>query len=70
MSSKRRRVKEGVVDGTEMTVLRINEAAEACRERVSPIDDVRGTAEYRRDMSAVLVRRALREAWRRAGGEL
>jgi carbon-monoxide dehydrogenase medium subunit len=53
-----------------MTEALIDEAAEACREHVSPIDDVRGTAEYRRDMSAVLVRRALREAWRRAGGEL
>jgi carbon-monoxide dehydrogenase medium subunit len=61
---------EGELEGKRMTGALIDEAAEACREHVSPIDDVRGTAEYRRDMSAVLVRRALREAWRRAGGEL
>jgi len=37
LSSKRRRVKEGVVDGTEMTVLRINEAAEATGRCVGTI---------------------------------
>jgi carbon-monoxide dehydrogenase medium subunit len=45
-------------------------AAVACVEVVKPIDDVRGTAEYRRDMVGVLVKRAMREAWRRTGGEL
>jgi carbon-monoxide dehydrogenase medium subunit len=57
------------LEGKTMTERLIGEAAEACREWVSPIDDVRGTAEYRRDMSEVLVRRTLGEAWRRAGGE-
>ena len=48
----------------------IEEAAAASVEVAKPIDDVRGTAEYRRDMVGVLVKRAMREAWRRAGGEL
>lgn len=39
-------------------------AAAAC----SPISDARGTAEYRRDVTAVLVRRALTIAWLRATG--
>lgn len=44
----------------------LEEAASACHRLVSPIDDVRGSAEYRRDMSCVLMRRALIEAFRRA----
>ena len=40
-------------------------AADAC----SPITDARGTAEYRRQVVAVLVARALRIAWLRATGQ-
>ncbi len=45
----------------------IEEAAEKCRGLVSPIDDVRGSAEYRCDMASVLMARAIRGALERAG---
>jgi carbon-monoxide dehydrogenase medium subunit len=60
---------EDKVRGKKMSEELIDEASAACAEVASPIDDVRGTAEYRKDMTAVLVKRALHEAWRRAGGE-
>ena len=37
----------------------IEEVAGLAAEAVSPIDDVRATADYRRELTAVLVRRAL-----------
>jgi carbon-monoxide dehydrogenase medium subunit len=40
----------------------IDAAADAARESASPIDDVRASADYRRKMCGVLVRRLLREA--------
>jgi CO/xanthine dehydrogenase FAD-binding subunit len=39
-------------------------------ESISPISDVRSTAEYRKDMAAVIARDAVLAAWRRAGGEV
>lgn len=42
------------------------EAAQAVREVVDPLDDVRGSADYKRDMAVVFTRRALVEAARRA----
>jgi carbon-monoxide dehydrogenase medium subunit len=44
----------------------IEEAASTCYKHVSPVDDVRASAEYRREMSHVLMRRTLNEAWDRA----
>jgi carbon-monoxide dehydrogenase medium subunit len=44
----------------------IREAAAACQGLVRPVDDVRGSAEYRRAMSCVLMRRALTGAWEMA----
>lgn len=42
----------------------------ACSDACQPIDDKRGTIEFRRDVAAVLARRAARIACQRAGGSL
>jgi len=44
-------------------------AGEAARTQTSPIDDMRGTVEFRRHVTGVLVERSLREAVARARGE-
>lgn len=44
-------------------------AGEAARVQTSPIDDMRGTVEFRRHVTGVLVERSLREAVARARGE-
>ncbi|MBN1682485.1 xanthine dehydrogenase family protein subunit M [Candidatus Bathyarchaeota archaeon] len=54
--------------GIEMSKRVLDEIGQACSDQVKPIDDIRGTAEYRRDMSNILIKRALNEAWRRTGG--
>jgi carbon-monoxide dehydrogenase medium subunit len=47
----------------------IEKAAELAAAGVSPIDDVRSSAGYRRQMARVLTRRALKEALNRARGK-
>jgi carbon-monoxide dehydrogenase medium subunit len=44
------------------------QAAEGVRDLVDPTEDIRGTAEYKRDMAVVFARRALLAAAERAGG--
>jgi len=61
---------ESKIKGKKMSEELISEAATDCVEAAKPIDDIRGTAEYRRDMVGVLVKRAMRDAWSRAGGGL
>ena len=56
--------------GLKMSEHVLKEIGQTCSEQVTPIDDVRGSAEYRRDMSGVLVKRSLLEAWSRTGGKL
>jgi len=51
---------EDMLKGKELTEENILEASEAVRDYVTPITDVRGTAEYRQDMCPVLMRRALK----------
>ena len=43
----------------------VEEAAKVAREEAVPISDLRGTAEYRREMVFILTKRALNEAFRR-----
>jgi len=40
----------------------------ACSAACNPIDDKRGTIEFRKDVAAVLAKRAARIAYDRAGG--
>ena len=58
------------LEGKKLSQRLINEAASECRDLVDPVDDVRASAEYRRDMACVLTRRALTDAWKRARGDL
>lgn len=59
---------EGVLKGQRVTVPIISEVAEAAAGEARPITDLRSTAEYRREMAKVLVRRALEEVVERATG--
>jgi aerobic carbon-monoxide dehydrogenase medium subunit len=59
---------EALLTGRPLTPELIAEAAACAAGESRPIDDHRASAEYRRDMVAVLARRALDEAFARAGG--
>lgn len=59
----------GAVVGSELTPETLAEAAARAAEACSPITDARGTADYRRQVVAALVPRALRISWLRATGE-
>ena len=63
----RARAAEDLLRGNTVTPDLIAGAAALAIEAAAPISDLRSTAEYRRDMVAVLTRRALTEAWERAG---
>ncbi|RLI10253.1 xanthine dehydrogenase family protein subunit M [Candidatus Bathyarchaeota archaeon] len=57
---------EEMLEGRQLSGELIEAAASACRDQVRPIDDIRASAEYRREMAYVLTRRALMDAWERA----
>ena len=57
------------VAGSELAPEALEEAAVSAAAACSPITDARGTAEYRRQVVAALVPRALRISWLRATGE-
>lgn len=52
---------EEALKGSEVNEQKIVQAAERVREEVSPITDVRASAEYRKDMSYVLTKRILEQ---------
>ncbi|MGK2935899.1 MAG: FAD binding domain-containing protein [Gemmatimonadaceae bacterium] len=78
------RIALGAVSPTPLTVARASAllegetpssalfeaAGELCAQAALPISDVRGSADYRRELVRVLARRALQEALARAGGSV
>jgi carbon-monoxide dehydrogenase medium subunit len=57
----------GLLAGAPISDASFARAAEAAKTIVSPIDDMRGTKQFRIHVTGVLVERVLREAVRRAG---
>ena len=55
--------------GQKITEELLAKAGDACREIVNPITDMRGTIEYRRQITGVLTERVLKAAIARARGE-
>ncbi len=65
----RARRAEAVLEGKAVTPELISDAADAAAAESRPVSDLRGSAAYRRDMTRVLTRRAVTEAFRRARKE-
>ena len=59
----RARAAEAVLEGRVLNDDLIDEAADLAVAACSPIDDVRASADYRRQMVRVLTRRLVRQAW-------
>ena len=58
---------EGVLEGREVSEELIGQAAELAVEACSPISDMRGSAEYRKELTKVLTRRTLRQCMESLG---
>ena len=54
--------------GTKLDDAALQAMGAACSAACKPIDDKRGTIEFRKDVVAVLAKRAAKIAWSRAGG--
>jgi aerobic carbon-monoxide dehydrogenase medium subunit len=59
----RGRAAEALLSGERLGEAVIEAAGEAVKAEVDPLSDHRGSAAYKRDMAAVMVRRALTRAW-------
>ncbi len=62
----RAREAEALVNGQRLTPELAREVGVVAQRLTDPISDTRGSAEYKRAMAGVFVRRALEEAWQRA----
>ena len=58
---------EAVLRGASVSDANLQEFGEVAATEVDPMDDNRGSADYKREMVKVLVRRATQEAIQRAG---
>ena len=58
---------EALIIGETLTEEHVDEAAQKAKELSDPIDDLRASADYRRDMVQVLTRRLLNQAWQSLG---
>ena len=56
--------------GSKLDDAALDELAAACSAACNPIDDKRGTVEYRTRVAGVLAKRAAKIAFQRAGGAL
>jgi len=63
----RGRAAEALLSGERLGERELQAAGEAVKGEVDPLSDHRGSAAYKREMSAVIVRRALTQAWEAAG---
>ncbi len=68
-TSLRARRAEAVLEGKKPEAAALARAAAAAAEEATPVSDLRGPAEFKRDMVRVLTARALRRALQRARGE-
>jgi aerobic carbon-monoxide dehydrogenase medium subunit len=59
----RGRAAEALLAGARLDESLVQAAGEAAKEEVDPLDDHRGSAAYKREMTAVMVGRALTQAW-------
>lgn len=62
----RAREVENKLKGRNLSEDVIQEASKLVLQDIAPISDVRASAEYRKEMSVVMVRRAIKEALRRS----
>ncbi len=63
----RAREAERMLEGSPGSAKAFAEAARAAAERLDPDADIHASAEYRREVAAVMARRALDLAWQRSG---
>jgi carbon-monoxide dehydrogenase medium subunit len=57
------------ITGTTLDDAALTKLAAACEAACKPIDDMRGTIEFRTEVAGVLARRAAKIAYQRAGGK-
>ena len=55
--------------GSKLDAKALAALAQACEDACKPIDDMRGTVEFRTEVAGVLARRAAKIAYQRAGGK-
>jgi CO/xanthine dehydrogenase FAD-binding subunit len=61
---------EKALEGQRFSRGLFEEAAELASEDIAPIDDVRSTEQYRRQVASLLIKETLELAWQRAGGQI